>query len=125
MEHLKIFLADLTYDTITLSTDAFPLNIGFIGSYTKAQFGSNVEIKLFKYIQKLEDELERSPPDILGMSNYAWCYRVSREISKIFLRLNPNGIFCIQSINIERAHRVGTKGGGRQRSIITHLLRWN
>ena len=92
MEHLKIFLADLTYDTITLSTDAFPLNIGFIGSYTKAQFGSNVEIKLFKYIQKLEDELERSPPDILGMSNYAWCYRVSREISKIFLRLNPNGI---------------------------------
>ena len=92
MKPLKIFLADLTYDTIMLSTDVFPLNIGFIGSYTKAQFGSNVEIKLFKYIQKLEDELERSPPDILGMSNYAWCYRVSREISKIFLRLNPNGI---------------------------------
>ena len=92
MKPLKIFLADLTYDTITLSTDVFPLNVGFIGSYTKAQFGSNVEIKLFKYIQKLEDELERSPPDILGLSNYAWCYRVSREISKIFLRLNPNGI---------------------------------
>ena len=92
MKPLKIFLADLTYDTITLSTDVFPLNIGFIGSYTKAQFGSNVEIKLFKYIQKLEDELERSPPDILGLSNYAWCYRLSREMSKIFLKLNPNGI---------------------------------
>ena len=52
MKPLKIFLADLTYDTITLSTDVFPLNIGFIGSYTKAQFGSNVEIKLFKYISK-------------------------------------------------------------------------
>ena len=92
MKPLKIFLADLTYDTITLSTDVFPLNIGFIGAYTKAQFGPNVEIKLFKYIQKLEDELERSPPDILGMSNYAWCYRLSREISKIFSKLNPNGI---------------------------------
>ena len=92
MKPLKIFLADLTYDTITLSTDVFPLNVGFIGSYTKAQFGSNVEIKLFKYIQKLEDELERSPPDILGLSNYAWCYRLSREMSKIFLKLNPNGI---------------------------------
>ncbi|KFM15057.1 Anaerobic magnesium-protoporphyrin IX monomethyl ester oxidative cyclase protein [Marine Group I thaumarchaeote SCGC AAA799-O18] len=92
MKPLKIFLADLTYDTITLSTDVFPLNIGFIAAYTKAQFGSNVEIKLFKYIEKLEDELARSPPDILGLSNYAWCYRLSREISKIFLKLNPNGI---------------------------------
>ena len=100
MKPLKIFLADLTYDTIILSTDVFPLNIGFIGSYTKAQFGSNVEIKLFKYIQKLEDELERSPPDILGMSNYAWCHRIGREMSKIFLRLNPNGI------NIKKLNKI-------------------
>ena len=92
MKPLKIFLADLTYDTITLSTDVFPLNIGYIASYAKAQFGSNVEIKLFKYIEKLEDELERSPPDIIGFSNYAWCNRISREMSRIFLKLNPNGI---------------------------------
>ena len=92
MEHLKIFLADLTYDTITLSTDVFPLNIGYISACTKAQFGSDVEIKLFKYIEKIVDELERSPPDIIGMSNYAWCHRISREISKIFSKLNPNGI---------------------------------
>jgi len=92
MKPLKIFLADLTYDTITLSTDVFPLNIGYIAAYTKAQFGLDVEIKLFKYIEKLEDELERSPPDILGMSNYAWCHRINREISKILSKLNPNGI---------------------------------
>ena len=92
MKPLKIFLADLTYDTITLSTDVFPLNIGFIASYVKAQFGSDVEIKLFKYIEKLEDELEHSSPDIIGFSNYAWCNRISREMSKIFLKLNPNGI---------------------------------
>ena len=92
MKPLKVFLADLTYDTITLSTDVFPLNIGYIASYAKAQFGSDVEIKLFKYIEKLEDELERSPPDIIGFSNYAWCNRISREMSRIFLKLNPNGI---------------------------------
>ena len=92
MKPLKIFLADLTYDTITLSTDVFPLNIGYIASYVKAQFGSDVEIKLFKYIEKLEDELEHSTPDIIGFSNYAWCNRIGREMSKIFLKLNPNGI---------------------------------
>jgi radical SAM superfamily enzyme YgiQ (UPF0313 family) len=89
---LKIFLADLTYETVTLSTDAFPLNIGYIAAHTKAQFGSDVEIKLFKYIEKIVDELEHSPPDIIGFSNYAWCYRISREVSKIFSELNPNGI---------------------------------
>jgi len=92
MKPLKIFLADLTYDTITLSTDVFPLNIGYIASYVKAQFGSDVEIKLFKYIEKLEDELEHSTPDIIGFSNYVWCKRISLEMSRIFLKLNPNGV---------------------------------
>jgi len=30
MRPLKIFLCDLTYDTITLSVDGFPLNVGYI-----------------------------------------------------------------------------------------------
>lgn len=33
MNKLKIYLGDMTYDTITLSTETFPLNIGFIASY--------------------------------------------------------------------------------------------
>ena len=92
MKPLKIFLADLTYDTITLSTDAFPLNIGFIASYCKKLFGNDVEITLFKYIDKIDKAVNENPPDILAMSNYAWCHRISREISKIFSKLNPNGI---------------------------------
>ena len=32
-EKLKIYLGDMTYDTVTLSTETFPLNIGFIASY--------------------------------------------------------------------------------------------
>ena len=92
MKPLKIFLADLTYDTITLSTDVFPLNIGFIASYCKKLFGNDVEITLFKYIDKIDKAVNENPPDILAMSNYAWCHRISREISKIFSKLNPNGI---------------------------------
>jgi len=69
MKPLKIFLCDLTYDTVTLSTEAFPLNIGYIASYTKQLFHENVEISLFKYIEKLEIALENSTPDIIGFSN--------------------------------------------------------
>ena len=44
---LKIYLADLTYDTVTLATEAFPLNVGFIAAYCKKQFGDKIEIKIF------------------------------------------------------------------------------
>ena len=70
MKPLKIFLCDLTYDTTTLSTEAFPLNVGYIASYTKQLFGDDVEISLFKYIEKLENALEISTPDIIGFSKW-------------------------------------------------------
>ncbi len=89
---LKIYLGDMTYDTVTLSTETFPLNIGFIASYCIKKFGNNVEITLFKYIEELEDALSKSPPDILGMSNYVWCQNVSLELFKIFKEKNPDGL---------------------------------
>jgi radical SAM superfamily enzyme YgiQ (UPF0313 family) len=92
LDPLKIYLLDLTYTTITLSTEAFPLNVGYIAAYTKELFGPNVEITLFKYIHDVERELKKSPPDILGASNYCWNHGIGREISNIFSKLNPNGI---------------------------------
>ena len=51
---LKIYLGDLTYTTVTLATEAFPLNVGFIASYCKKLFGDDVEITLFKYIDDID-----------------------------------------------------------------------
>ena len=92
MNPLKIYLLDLTYNTTTLSTEAFPINIGYVAAYAKEQFGQNIEISLFKYIDDVECELKRSPPDILGVSNYAWNYRIGCEMANIFSKLNPNGL---------------------------------
>ena len=80
---LKIYLGDLTYNTVTLATEAFPLNVAYIGSYCKKLFGSDVEITLFKYIEKIEDAVANEPPDILGLSNYCWSHNVSYEIFKL------------------------------------------
>ena len=81
---LKIFLGDLTYTTISLATDAFPLNVGYIASYCKSKFGNDVEIQVFKYIDDLDNALNSSPPDVLGLSNYAWNHNVSYEFFKLF-----------------------------------------
>jgi len=89
---LKIFLADLTYTTVTIATEALPINIGYIASYCIKRFGSKVDIKLFKYIEELEKAINESPPDILGLSNYVWSQNVSNEMFKLFTKKNPDGL---------------------------------
>ena len=92
MDNLRIFLGDLTYDTVAISTEAMPLNVGYVASYCKKKFGDRVEISLFKYIHDIERELKKSPPDILGVSNYSWNHRIGREMSNIFSKLNSHGV---------------------------------
>ena len=38
---LKIYLGDLTYDTVTISAESMPLNIGYVAAYCKKQFGDD------------------------------------------------------------------------------------
>ena len=89
---IKIYLGDLTYNTVALSTDVFPLNVGYIASYCIDKFGKDVEVKLFKYIEELDAEINNSPPDIIGLSNYCWNHKVSLELFHIAKEKNPNVI---------------------------------
>ena len=87
---LKIYLGDLTYDTVTISAESLPLNIGYVAAYCKKQFGTNVEISLFKYIEDLEKAISESPPDILGLSNYVWGKNVSYEMISMMSEIDPH-----------------------------------
>lgn len=92
IQGLKIYLADLTYDTIALSTEVFPLNVGYVGAYALQQFGPRVEIRLFKYIADLDRALNEEPPDVLGLSNYCWNRSVGLEMFRMLLARNPNAL---------------------------------
>lgn len=92
MKPLKIYLGDLTYNTVTLATEAFPLNVGLIASYCIKRFGSAVDITLFKYIDDLDSALRKSPPTILGLSNYCWSYNVSLEMFRMLAKINPDAL---------------------------------
>lgn len=99
-EPIKIYLGDLTYDTVALSTEVFPLNIGYIAAYCKSRFGSDVDITLFKYIDELEKAIRNEPPTILGLSNYAWNQRVDIEMFRILASLNPNSLKVLGGPNL-------------------------
>ena len=89
MTALKIYLSDLTHDTVGPALEIFPLNIGYIGAYCKKVHGSKVELTLFKDIKKLESAIRNDPPDILGASNYPWCHRIDLAMFKILADVRP------------------------------------
>lgn len=90
MEKFKIYLGDITYDTVSLSTEAIPLAIGYIAAYCNKIHDSKIEITLFKYLEEIEQAIIDSPPDILGLSNYSWNQNIGIEMFKLARQHNPN-----------------------------------
>ena len=89
MSPLKVYLCDLTHETVILVSDTIPLNLGFIGSYAKKIHGDSVEISLFKYPKNAIDAIKKNPPDLLGLSNYSWNSLLSEQVANIAKALNP------------------------------------
>jgi radical SAM superfamily enzyme YgiQ (UPF0313 family) len=75
-----------------MSTEVFPLNVGYIAAYCKKRFGSKVDITIFKYIDELENSIYENPPDVLGLSNYVWSYRIGLEMFNLVRSQNSNVI---------------------------------
>jgi radical SAM superfamily enzyme YgiQ (UPF0313 family) len=97
---LSIYLGDLTYTTLSLATDAFPLNIGFIAAYAEKTFGKEIDLRLFKYIEDLEQAIHEKPPDILGLSNYPWNFNLGLEFFSMTRALSPQTICVMGGPNI-------------------------
>lgn len=97
---LTIYLGDLTYTTLSLATDAFPLNVGFIAAYARKCFGNDIDIRLFKYIPDLEQALAERPPDILGLSNYPWNFNLGLEFFRMARSISPDTICVMGGPNI-------------------------
>jgi radical SAM superfamily enzyme YgiQ (UPF0313 family) len=100
MKSMRIYLADLTYTTLSLATDAFPLNIGFIAAYADKKFGKEIELRLFKYIGDLEQAINERPPDILGVSNYPWNFNLGLEFFRMTHAVSPKTVCVMGGPNI-------------------------
>ena len=56
----------------TLHSQYTPLGIGLIAQYTKQQFGNDINISLYKSVDKFIDQALQNPPDVVGLSVYFW-----------------------------------------------------
>lgn len=73
MKKKEIFLTDFFYiNRLTTNRLMVPLNIGYIGAYTKKLFDKDVNITLFKDANAMLEKLKTTKPDVVGMSFYYW-----------------------------------------------------
>lgn len=86
---LRVYMCDLTHDTIILVSDTIPINIGFIGAYAKKILGDDIEISMFKYPRQVIDAIQAAPPDVLALSNYSWNSKLSERVARFAKQANP------------------------------------
>lgn len=85
-----VWLCDLTYTQQTVSSDVMPAAVGHIASYTRQYFSGDVDIRLFKFPEKLAAALEAGErPDVIGFSNYIWNLSLSAAFAALIKKHAP------------------------------------
>ena len=103
MKPLKVYLCDLTHETVILVSDTIPLNIGFVGAYAKKIHGEKIDLSLFKYAEKAIEAIKKNPPDILALSNYSWNSLLSERVAEIAKLINPKVVTVQGGPNVPHA----------------------
>ena len=79
---MKIWLGDLTYTQQSIASDVVPAGIGMIAEYLEKQIPTLPQVKLFKFPEKLSNELKINQPSLIGFSNYMW----NCSLSDVYMR---------------------------------------
>ena len=85
---MLIYLADLVHNYFP-GLNTVPLNIAYIAAYSKSLFNAEVEFRLFKYPQELIDAIDKEAPQLVGLSNYVWNYRLNAFVGGWIKKNNP------------------------------------
>ena len=96
---MTIYLGDLTHDTITISNEAFPLNVGYVAAYL-AKACPEVKVEIFKYPFDLKEKIDSNVPDILALSNYPWNTHLSMAFFRYVKSIRPQTLTVMGGPNI-------------------------
>ena len=77
---IKMFTDFAYYNRYTKVQMYVPLGIGYITQYAKQKFGDEVEVSLYKEIDKFLNEVKKNPPDVIGMA--LWNDAINKYVTK-------------------------------------------
>jgi radical SAM superfamily enzyme YgiQ (UPF0313 family) len=98
---MRIYLADLGHNLLTFSSDTYPLGVANIASYLQAHFQSpdDIDVSIFREPQDLKAAIDTAPPDVLGLSNYAWNEELSNHFAGYLKQRHPQALVCMGGPN--------------------------
>lgn len=89
---MRIILADLGHNQVTMSSDVYPLGVANLAAYAQAHVQTK-EPLIFSIIrepQDLKKILDNNPPDILGLSSYAWNHELAYHFAQYAKARKPD-----------------------------------
>jgi radical SAM superfamily enzyme YgiQ (UPF0313 family) len=91
---MRVYLADLGHNQLTVSSDIYPICVANCAAYATAYLESPfpVEYRLFREPQDLKAALEAAPPDVLGLSSFAWNHNLAIQFAEYAKRIHPGVI---------------------------------
>jgi radical SAM superfamily enzyme YgiQ (UPF0313 family) len=89
---MRIFLADLGHNQVTISSDVYPLGVANLATYAQAHLGRNepLEISIFREPEDLKRALDGGRPDLLGLSSYSWNHNLARAFARYAKAKDPS-----------------------------------
>lgn len=98
-----ILLCDLTYTQQTIASEVMPAAVGSLAAYLLEYTNKPLDIEIYKYPQKLIEDLERwhnkRPVQIVGFSNYVWNLNLSLVFAGVIKRHSPETIIVFGGPN--------------------------
>jgi radical SAM superfamily enzyme YgiQ (UPF0313 family) len=89
---MKVYLADLGHNQLTLSSDVYPLGVANLATYALAYAnlpGESLELSLYREPLDLKAALDACSPDVLALSSYSWNHNLSLSFARYAKARNP------------------------------------
>ncbi len=87
---MKVYLADLTHTTVTVSIDTFPLGIGYLAAHASQVIPQKLDFELFRYPDDCFDAVDKAAPDVMAIANYCWNLELGAWALEYARKTNPN-----------------------------------
>jgi radical SAM superfamily enzyme YgiQ (UPF0313 family) len=88
---MRIYLADLGHNQVTISSDVYPLGVGNLATYVSTYLKADrrPEVRIFREPQELKAAIDAARPDVLALSTYSWNHNLSVAFARYAKRRHP------------------------------------
>ena len=89
---MRIYLADLGHNFITVTSDVYPLGVANLAAYANKHVTSDapIEFEIFREPEDLQAAIDKAAPDILGVSSYSWNHHLALRMVRYAKDKNPD-----------------------------------